>query len=115
MESDCIFCRIVAGTVPSRRAAETDQVLAFHDIAPQAPVHILLIPKRHVADSAADLGPRHAALLAEMFEVAGRLARDHRLDQGWRLVTNVGELAGQSVRHLHLHLLGGRPMRWPPG
>ena len=115
MESECIFCRIVSGAIPSRKAAETDQVFAFHDIAPQAPTHILIIPKRHVADSAADLGTEHAVLLADLFGVAARLAREHKLERGWRLVTNVGAEAGQSVHHLHLHLLGGRPMRWPPG
>lgn len=115
MVPDCIFCRIAAGAVPSRKVGETEHVLAVHDIAPQAPTHILLIPKQHVADSAADLGPQHADLLAELFALASRLARSQRLDRGWRLVTNVGEQAGQSVRHLHVHLLGGRPMRWPPG
>jgi len=112
---DCLFCRIVEGKVPSVKVAETESVLAFRDIRPQAPTHVLLIPKRHVAESAADLGPQHAALLAELFGLAGRIARDERLERGWRLVTNVGDDAGQSVYHLHLHLLGGRPMGWPPG
>jgi len=115
LKPDCIFCRIAMGAVPSRKAAETEHVLAFHDIAPQAPTHILLIPKRHVADSAADLGPQHAEMLADLFALAGRVARDEGLERGWRLVTNVGVEAGQSVHHLHVHLLGGRPLRWPPG
>lgn len=111
----CIFCKIAAGEVPAQKVAETDHVLAFRDIHPQAPTHVLLIPKQHVADSAADLGADHGAVLAELFALAAQVAREERLDQGWRLVTNVGRGAGQSVHHLHVHLLGGRPMRWPPG
>jgi len=98
---ECLFCKIVEGKVPSQKVTETESVL--------------LIPKRHVAESAADLGPEHAALLAELFALASRIARDERLERGWRLVTNVGDDAGQSVYHLHVHLLGGRPMGWPPG
>ena len=75
----------------------------------------LLIPKEHVADSAADLGPQHAIMLTELFGLAAKIARDERLELGWRLVTNVGPEAGQSIYHLHVHLLGGRQMRWPPG
>lgn len=112
---DCLFCRIVAGEIPSGRVAETAHVLAFRDIQPQAPTHVLLIPKAHAADSAADLRADHGALLAEMFELAAKIAADEGLERGWRLVTNVGEDGGQSVGHLHLHLLGGRAMRWPPG
>ena len=93
---------------------ETDQVLAFRDIDPRAPTHVLLIPKQHVA-SAADLEAKHGALLAELFTLAARIAREEGLGGGWRLVTNVGPDAGQSVHHLHLHLLGGRSMSWPPG
>jgi len=112
---DCLFCKIARGEIPSQKVAETEHVFAFRDIQPQAPTHILLIPKTHVASSAAELGPEHAALLGELFALASKLARDEGLDRGWRLVTNVGEHAGQSVSHLHLHLLGGRPMTWPPG
>jgi histidine triad (HIT) family protein len=113
--SDCPFCRIAAGTLPCGRVDETENVLAFRDLAPQAPTHVLLIPKRHVAESAADLDVAHAGLLAEMFHLAARVARSEGLARGWRLVTNVGGDGGQTIRHLHLHLLGGRPMRWPPG
>jgi len=113
--NDCLFCRIAAGAIPSDRVAETEHVLAFRDIQPQAPTHVLLIPKTHVADSAAAIGPEHAALLAELFELAAKIAREEGLARGWRLVTNVGDEGGQSVHHLHLHLLGGRPMQWPPG
>ena len=112
---DCIFCRIVAGTVPAKQVGETAQVIAFRDLNPQAPTHVLLIPKRHLADSAADLRPEHGEMLAELFALASRIARDEGLDHGWRLVTNVGTDAGQSVLHLHVHLLGGRPLKWPPG
>ncbi len=113
--ADCLFCKIVEGSVPSDRVAETEHVLAFRDINPAAPTHILLIPKDHVADSAADLGPDHGSLLAELAGLAARIAAEERLEQGWRLVTNVGAGAGQSVFHLHVHLLGGRPLGWPPG
>jgi histidine triad (HIT) family protein len=113
--TECIFCRIVAGAVPAKKVAETDHVLAFRDIHPQAPTHVLLVPKAHVADSIADLGIEHGVLLAEIFMLAGKIARQERLENGWRLVANVGLHAGQSVRHLHMHLLGGRPMKWPPG
>src|SRR5881628_723313 len=99
---DCLFCKIVEGKVPSQKVAETESVLAFRDIRPQAPTHVLLIPKHHVAESAADLGPQQAALLAELFVVAARIAREEGLERGWRLVTNVGDDAGQSVYHLHL-------------
>jgi histidine triad (HIT) family protein len=90
-------------------------VVAFRDINPQAPVHILIIPKDHI-ESAKSIKDRDAGLLAEIFQAATHLARAEGVDRtGWRLVTNVGEQAGQSVHHLHFHLLGGRPMKWPPG
>ena len=113
--TDCIFCRIAAGAVPATRVAESERAIAFRDLHPQAPTHVLLIPREHVADSAAALGPAHAELLGELFALAARVARDERLERGWRLVTNVGPEAGQSVYHLHVHLLGGRQLRWPPG
>jgi histidine triad (HIT) family protein len=112
---DCIFCQIVAGKIAAKKVGETTHVYAFRDNNPQAPTHILLIPKEHVADSAADLGPQHAIMLTELFGLAAKIARDERLELGWRLVTNVGPEAGQSVYHLHVHLLGGRSLRWPPG
>lgn len=113
--ADCLFCQIAAGTRPAKKVGETTHVLAFVDSHPQAPTHVLLIPKEHVADSAADLGPQHGTMLTELFGLAAKIAREERLDLGWRLVTNVGPEAGQSVYHLHVHLLGGRQMRWPPG
>jgi histidine triad (HIT) family protein len=112
---DCLFCKIVSGAIKGQIVDETDSVLAFRDIDPQAPTHVLLIPKAHVAESAADMGAEHAAVLAELFALAARIARREGLERGWRLVTNVGPDAGQSVLHLHLHLLGGRALRWPPG
>ena len=112
---DCLFCRIARGEIPAQKVAESERALAFRDIAPQAPTHVLIIPREHVADSAAGLDDRHAGLLGEIFALAARIARDEGLAHGWRLVTNVGEHGGQSVPHLHLHLLGGRALAWPPG
>jgi len=115
MSADCLFCKIVDGEVPSDIVHNDELVVAFRDIAPKAPTHILLISREHIA-SAADLTDDHAALLARLFVVAGRLAQSEGIaDRGYRLVTNVGGEAGQSVHHLHVHLLGGRSMSWPPG
>lgn len=113
-DPDCLFCRIVAGEIPSERVHEDERVIAFRDIAPRAPTHVLIVPRRHVADAQAltdDDGP----LLAALFGAARRIAAEAGLERGYRLVTNVGPEAGQSVLHLHFHLLGGRPMAWPPG
>jgi histidine triad (HIT) family protein len=114
MSADCLFCRIVAGEIPAARVHEDDLVLAIRDVHPQAPSHVLLMPRVHVA-SAADLTEASGPLLGRLFAVAADVARREGLDGGWRLVTNVGHDAGQSVAHLHLHLLGGRAMGWPPG
>ena len=111
---DCLFCKIVAGDVPAEIVRADETTVAFRDINPQAPTHVLVLPVRHVA-SAADLGDEDGALLARLFGVAATLAGREGLDNGWRLVTNVGSDGGQSVDHLHLHLLGGRAMAWPPG
>ena len=113
----CLFCRNVAGELPSRRRHECDLVVAFEDIAPQAPLHLLLVPREHLA-SAAELRdtPAHAALLARIHDVARRLADEAGHGAGgWRLVSNVGRDGGQAVAHLHYHLLAGRQMAWPPG
>src|SRR5262245_14857267 len=110
--SDCIFCRIAAGEVPTKKVDETEHGTAFRELNPQVPSHVLLIPKQHAADSAEWLRPEHGAMLAELFGLASRVARSEGLGGGWRLVTNVGPDAGQSVFHLHFHLLGGRPMSW---
>jgi histidine triad (HIT) family protein len=112
--TECLFCKIGAHEIPADVVHETDRVVAFRDIRPVAPTHILLIPKDHI-ESAAVVAYQHGPLLAELVQVAAHLAKAERLDSGWRLVTNVGPDAGQSVFHLHFHLLGGRPMGWPPG
>jgi histidine triad (HIT) family protein len=114
MPADCLFCRMASGEVPVPKVHEDDLVFAIRDINPQAPTHALVIPVEHVA-SAAELGDDHGALLGRLFAVAARIAAGDGLDGGWRLVTNVGPDAGQSVHHLHVHLLGGRAMHWPPG
>jgi histidine triad (HIT) family protein len=111
--SDCLFCRIAAGEIPARIVHQDAEVVAFHDISPQAPTHVLVIPRRHVA-SLAETGGGDQALLGRMLGVAADIARAEGL-ASWRLVTNCGSEAGQSVFHLHLHLLGGRRFSWPPG
>jgi histidine triad (HIT) family protein len=115
MGDECLFCRIVAGEIPSNRVHEDDLVIAIRDIAPRAPTHILVLPREHVA-SAADLTEAHASLVGRIFAVAAELARSERIAEGgYRVVTNVGTWGGQSVDHLHFHLMGGRPFSWPPG
>lgn len=113
--ADCLFCRIVAGELPASRVHEDDAVIAIRDIAPRAPTHILLMPTTHIA-SAADLTEAHGELLGRMFQVAADLARSEGVaEQGYRVITNVGTWGGQSVDHLHFHLMGGRAFDWPPG
>lgn len=115
MAGPCIFCQMVRGDIQADVVHSTERVLAFRDINPQAPVHILLIPKEHLP-SMRVLGERHAGMLADLFASAAHLARAEGVDHtGWRLVGNVGRHAGQTVHHLHFHLLGGRQMSWPPG
>lgn len=107
---DCIFCKIAEGTIPSRKVYEDDNVLAFHDIQPQAPAHLLVIPKKHIA-SLADASPEDAALLGEVMAAARKVAEEAGLAKdGYRVVTNVGPNAGQIVFHLHLHILGGEKL-----
>lgn len=113
--ADCLFCRIVAGEVPATRLHDDDLVVAIRDISPRAPTHVLLLSRRHVA-SAAELGDDDGPMLGRLFAVAAAIARDEGLGaRGYRLVTNVGRESGQSVGHLHVHLMGGRRMGWPPG
>lgn len=114
MTSDCLFCRMASGEIPVDRLHEDDLVFAIRDINPQAPTHVLVIPVAHVA-SAAELSAADGPLPGRLFEVAAAIARDEGLDGGFRLVTNIGPDGGQSVGHLHVHLLGGRRMAWPPG
>jgi histidine triad (HIT) family protein len=114
-DPDCLFCRIVAGEIPSTRVGEGDGVIAIRDIAPRAPTHVLVLSREHVP-SAADLTGSDGPLLAAAFELAARIARDEGIaDAGYRVVTNIGAWGGQTVPHLHFHLLGGRAMAWPPG
>jgi histidine triad (HIT) family protein len=112
--SDCPFCKIVAGTIPAKRLYEDEQSIAFADINPQAPTHLLVIPKQHLA-SLAQVVPEHTPLLGHLMEVAADLARSYGLANGYRIVINTGDDGGQTVHHLHLHLFGGRHMMWPPG
>ena len=113
--SECLFCRIVAGEVPSDEVASSARTYAFRDIQPAAPVHVLVVPRDHV-ESAATVGPEHGELLAEMIATAQRVAAQEGIaESGYRLVFNVGDDALNSVPHLHLHVLGGHRMGWPPG
>ena len=117
---DCLFCRMVAGEVPAQVVSQTDRVLAFRDINPQAPTHVLVVPKEHHRNVGA-LVAADPGLLADVVTAAHRVAGEEGLvdgdttEPGYRLVTNTGSEAGQSVDHVHLHVLGGRPMGWPPG
>lgn len=111
----CLFCKIVSKQIPAKIAFEDDDVLAFHDIHPAAPTHVLVIPKQHIA-SIKDATPEHEALLGKLMLAGQRVAAITGVDKsGFRLVVNNGADAGQSVHHVHLHVLGGRAMAWPPG
>jgi histidine triad (HIT) family protein len=113
--SECLFCEIIAHRVPATVVAEDDQVVAIRDVNPQAPTHVLILPREHIA-SAADLTPAQDPLWGRMLHVAQKIAIDEGIaESGYRLVTNVGHAGGQTVAHLHIHLLGGRQMSWPPG
>ena len=114
-EEGCPFCRIAAGDAEADVVHATDRVVAFRDINPKAPVHVLLIPREHIP-SLRFVGEEHAGMLADLMRSAAHVARAEGLEPpGWRLVSNVGADGGQTVGHLHFHLLGGRQMRWPPG
>ena len=113
--ADCIFCKIARGEIPAQVVYKDDLATAFKDLNPQAPVHVLVIPNRHVG-SAAEIGPGNGALMAALLVAANRVAAQEGVaESGYRLVLNVGEDAGMSVGHLHLHVLGGRTLAWPPG
>jgi len=107
--SDCLFCKIVAGEIPSTKVYEDDKVLAFRDIAPQAPTHILVIPKTHIA-SVAEITAENSAIVAHIFQVIAKVAAAEGLKDGYRVVSNCGDHAGQTVHHLHFHILGGRQL-----
>lgn len=114
-DPDCLFCKIEAGEIPSTTVAEDDAVLAIRDIAPRAPTHVLLLSREHIR-SAAELIDADGPLLGRLFALAARIARDEGIAEGgYRVVTNIGTWGGQSVDHLHFHLMGGRPFSWPPG
>jgi len=112
--TDCLFCKIVKGEIPSDRVHEDDDVIAFRDIAPKAPTHVLVIPRRHIPDAHA-LTDADGDILGKLFAAARRVADEAGLENGYRVVTNIGPESGQTVFHLHFHVLGGRPMSWPPG
>ncbi|MDA8040266.1 MAG: histidine triad nucleotide-binding protein [Actinomycetota bacterium] len=113
--SDCLFCRIVAGDVPSSEVLSSATTYAFRDVNPGAPTHVLVVPREHIVDAAA-ITSDHRNVLTEMFQAAQQVAAlEHLSERGYRLVFNVGPESGNSVPHLHLHVLGGRPMSWPPG
>lgn len=111
---DCVFCAIINGEIPSSKVYEDDTVVAFKDLSPQAPVHILVIPKQHIKWGY-DVTPENSTVVAHIFETIPKIAKEQGLDNGYRVVNNCGESAGQSVLHLHFHLLGGRDFTWPPG
>jgi histidine triad (HIT) family protein len=111
---DCLFCKMIAGQIPTKKAYEDDKAFAFHDINPQAPTHILIVPKKHIA-GLKEASAEDAELIGYCQLVAAKLARERDIENGYRTVYNVGSGAGQSVFHLHLHLLGGRKLSWPPG
>lgn len=111
--SDCLFCKIAAGEIPSNKVYEDEQVYAFYDIDPQAPVHFLVIPKQHIA-SCGEITSENAGVVAHAFEVISKVTKEMGITD-FRVVSNCGEQAGQSVHHLHFHVLSGRDMTWPPG
>ena len=111
---DCLFCKIIAGEIPCAKVYEDDTVFAFRDIEPQAPVHVLIVPKEHIA-SAKEINETNSAVVAHIFEVAAKIAKEEGLEDGYRIVNNCGDSAGQTVKHLHFHLMGGRNFTWPAG
>lgn len=113
--SDCLFCKIIAGEIPSSKVYEDEYVYAFNDISPEAPVHVLIVPKEHIA-SANDLTAENADVVAKIFVAAKKIAEDMGIAEGgYRIVNNCGDDGGQTVKHLHFHLMGGRSLAWPPG
>jgi histidine triad (HIT) family protein len=111
---DCLFCRIVRGEIPTKKVYEDEETFVFEDINPQAPTHVLIIPKKHIVD-VKEAKAEDAEIIGKLHLVAAKIARNRNIENGYRTVFNTGPGAGQSVFHLHLHLLGGRPLSWPPG
>ena len=111
---DCIFCKIAHNESPRKKLYEDDEIVAFNDLEPQAPVHVLIIPKAHIS-SANEITAENSDIIGKIFMVAAKIAKEQGLDKGYRIVNNCGEDGGQTVQHLHFHLLGGRKMHWPAG
>ena len=112
--NDCLFCKIVAGQIPSKKVYEDEHTFAFEDIDPKAPTHVLIVPKQHVIDLK-NSTEKDAEIIGRCQLTAAKIARERKIEDGYRTVLNVGPKSGQSVFHLHVHLLGGRDLRWPPG
>jgi histidine triad (HIT) family protein len=112
--TDCLFCKIVRGEIPAKKVFEDEHTLAFEDIQPRAPTHVLVIPKKHVR-GLNEAGPEDAELIGRLHLVAAQIGRERGIEDGYRTVLNVGPKSGQSVFHIHLHLVGGRELAWPPG
>jgi histidine triad (HIT) family protein len=112
--SDCLFCKIIAGQIPSKKVYEDDKVYVFEDIQPVAPTHVLIVPKQHLR-GLKEAEASDAEIIGHCHIVAAKIGRERGIEEGYRTVLNVGPRAGQSVFHLHLHLIGGRDLRWPPG
>ncbi len=111
---DCLFCSIIKGDIPSKKVYESDTVYAFMDIEPQAPFHAIIVPKTHIA-SAADITAENSAVIADIFEAVAQIAKNENLAEGFRVVNNCGKQGGQTVGHIHFHLLARRNLAWPPG
>jgi histidine triad (HIT) family protein len=111
---DCLFCRMIRGEIPTKKVYEDEQTFAFEDINPQAPTHVLVVPKKHIR-GLKEAAPEEAEIVGHCHLVAARIARERSIEDGYRTVVNVGPRAGQSVFHLHVHLIGGRNLHWPPG
>lgn len=111
---DCLFCKIIAGEIPSTKIYENEWVYAFADIDPKAPFHAIIVPKKHIV-SAADITAENSGLIAKIFEAVAEIAREQNLEKGFRVVNNCGEDGGQTVSHIHFHLLARRNLAWPPG
>ncbi len=111
---DCIFCKIANGEIPATKVYEDDTVIAFNDLEPQAPTHILVIPKAHIT-SAADIDEANSGVIGHIFEVIAKIAKEQNMDNGFRIVNNCGDSAGQTVKHIHFHLMAGRNFSWPAG
>ncbi len=111
---DCLFCKIIAGEIPSTKVYEDEDIFAFNDIDPQAPVHVLIVPKEHIA-SCDEVNSQNSALVGKAFEVVAKIAKEKGLCDGYRVVNNCGDSAGQTVKHIHFHLMGGRDFTWPAG